>query len=123
MADFEKFLKDNNFSVSPKEDKQPFVYSLFFSYNATHQIATMEISQGDMRRARIMDEYLSQNQDVSDTNFMKMVKEIKDEKFYQLLSHYPTGQESAVNDLIEKGSLYFAERYNNNQTRTMDRQF
>lgn len=120
MADFEKFLKDNNFSVSPKEDKQPFVYSLFFSYNATHQIATMEISQGDMRRARIMDEYLSQNQDVMPKKFVGMVEKIPDKNFYNLISKYPTGQESAVNDLIEKGSLYFAEQYDK-QPKNMDR--
>lgn len=126
MISFGKFLKDTKFSVSPGEDKLPFVCSLYYPCHGEHtfeKLTLRYVSQSDMRRIWAIDEYLSQTKPTEQLNdFFTMVEEIDDKRFSSILNGYPGGKERAIEDLIANGSLAFAEKYNKNQTRISNEQ-
>ncbi len=115
--DFQAYLKQRNFNISTSEDTHPFIYSL--SYPTGCKISSLQyVSQGIMRRIRIMDEYL-ECQNPSTEEFIDMLENLPE--FSNILNTYSNSTEQAINDLKKFGSLRFAINYNTKQENNTER--
>lgn len=116
--DFKSYLEKKNFVISHGEDKVPFTFSIHYEHTADYKLGTFQnISQGDMRRIREMDEYLTEHE-ISPEEFFEMLKNLPDSRFKVLLQNYENGYKKAVEDLKFHGSLHFVEKYNQHQNKT-----
>lgn len=106
---FEEFLQKEKIEFSQNEENSPFVYSVYYSHLAIHEIQSLNfISQADLKRLNILAKYLSE-ENFSQEKFVFSIK--NHPEYIKLLRKYPKESNVFV-DLKEKGALFVAQKIN-----------